>query len=116
MGVSHYAVLTANSLDICDGCYGTVVASSSLDATVTKDKATQVRRDKYIFRFYNIHKQLLHHCDHVILVLARTVYNWNVVLPMATSLSRVLGKGKRLGERPLLNMPPWKRARKVRIT
>ena len=35
------------------------------------------------------------------------------MLPLVTSLSRVLGKGKRLGERPLLNMPPWKRARKV---
>ena len=116
--MSHYAVLTANSVDICDDCYGIVVASSSLETTVTKDKAIQVCHDipQAIYNFI-IFKQLLHHCDHVILVLARTVYSWNVVLPLATSLSRVLGKGKRLGEqRPLLNMPPWKRARKVRIT
>ena len=37
----HYAVLTTSSLDICDGCYGTVVASS-LDTTVTKSTAVQV--------------------------------------------------------------------------
>ena len=60
-----------------------------------------------------ISNQLLHHCDHMILVLGRKVYSWNIVLPLATSLSQVLGKGKRLGERPLLNMPPWKRARNV---
>ena len=51
----------------------------------------------------------------MILVSTRTAYSWNIVLPSATSLSRALGKGKRLGEqRPLLNMPPWKKARKVR--
>ena len=68
-----------------------------------------------IVYLYDNFNQLLHHCDHVMLVSARKVYSWNIVLSVATSLSQVLGKGKRLGERPLLNMPPWKRARNVRI-
>lgn len=82
----------------------------------------RIQQCRYVFNSYFItamilFKQLLHHCDHVILVLARTVYSWNIVLPLATSLSRVLGKGKRSeDQRPLLNMPPWKKARKVITT
>ena len=116
--MSHYAVLTTTSLDICDGCYGTIVTSTPLDTAVTKDTAIQVCYITLLISFpcftcMVISNQLLHHCDHMILVLGRKVYSWNIVLPLATSLSQVLGKGKRLGERPLLNMPPWKRARNV---
>ena len=116
--MTHYAVLTTTSLDICDGCYGTVVTSTPLDTAVTKDTAIQVCYITLLISFPRftcmvISNQLLHHCDHMILVLGRKVYSWNIVLPLATSLSQVLGKGKRFGERPLLNMPPWKRARNV---
>ncbi|XP_065896670.1 uncharacterized protein [Dysidea avara] len=97
VGTSHYAVLTDTSLDVYDGCYGTIVASSSLHTSVTTDTLLQ----------------LLHHGDHMILVSTRMVHCCSITLPTITSLSTVLGKGKRLVEQqPLLNMPPWKRARK----
>ena len=42
VGTSHYAVLTDTSLDVYDGCYGTIVASSSLHTSVTTDTLLQV--------------------------------------------------------------------------